>query len=247
VDSTTESVVAAVVVDSVVVVAGHARTGVTHGRDMLRSRGVTHWFPSVCEGSEPAKRSPSTVLPMVFLREWTIGRHHAVCLCARACPSARLRVVVGRGGAARPERARRKFPREPLGGVGGERARDDRRRAAVETAKTALGDETADEVEGWKVARTAGTFALVDGFGVVEREDGEPGDDAGGAAARRRGERFEKQTCAVGESARVECANDARRTRRDDEKRDDAKRVETRRSGHESAHQKRFALQTPPA
>lgn len=142
-----------------------------------------------------SRSSSIGLLPLGFIRNWMIGwRRPRLCVYARvcACLRARRRVGVGRGGAARPERARRKFPREPLGGVGRERARDDRGRAAVETAKPALGDETADEGEGWKVARTAGTFALVDGFGVVEREDGEPGDDAGGAAARRRGERFEK-------------------------------------------------------
>ncbi len=94
--------------------------------------------------------------------------------------------------AARPERATGKFPREPLGGVGGERAGDHGGRAAVEASESTLGDETADEGERWEVARTAGTFALVDGFGVVERNDGEPGDDAGGAAARSRGEGFVK-------------------------------------------------------
>ena len=62
----------------------------------------------------------------------------------------------------------------------------------VEASESTLGDETADEGERWEVARTAGTFALVDGFGVVERNDGEPGDDAGGAAARSRGEGFVK-------------------------------------------------------
>lgn len=112
VDSTTESVVVAVVgsVDSVV--AGHARSGVAHGRDMRTSRDVTHWFPSVWVGgveSGPARRSPSStigLLPLVFTHDWMIGRRRL-----RLCVYASMRVSMRRACARRRRTRRRGAPR----------------------------------------------------------------------------------------------------------------------------------------
>ena len=107
-DSTTESVVVVVVVvDSVdSIVAGHARSGVAHGRDMLTSRDVTDWFPSVWGERSPASRSPSIGLPIVFIHEWMIGWRRLRGVSVRARVYARV-YASSAGEAARRDQSAR--------------------------------------------------------------------------------------------------------------------------------------------